>query len=326
MTIAEPSAQQAGPARISVVVPGDRSETVRRVREALRRQTMRSALEVIIVRWPGDWSVDEGIAQDGFAAVRVVEVAPGATLPEARAAGARRATAPLVFIAETHAYPRPEWAESVLAVASSGQWQIVSSSFANANPDGPVSWAGFILDYGAYFDDFPAGEIESAPIHKGVYLREDLLALGDRLAPALSSGDELVLALRASGRKVYFEPRARIDHCNVPSLPVMLRGRFLIGFLIGANRSERWTGARRAAYAALSPAIAAVLAWRTWPVARRIARTHPLPRGTHAMIVLGSIGRAAGEAVGYAFGHLPQMQARADQYELLESVYAGDPR
>jgi hypothetical protein len=59
------------------------------------------------------------------------------------------------------------------------------------------------------------------------------------------------------------------------------------------------------------------------PIARRIGRLSDLPRGTHATIVLAAIARAGGEAVGYAFGHLPRIQSRADEYELFESVYAG---
>lgn len=308
--------------RLSIILPGDRFETIRRMGEALRRQTVREPLEVVVVCWPGAWKEGSGLEDAGFAALRPIGVAPGTTLPEARAAGVRAATAPLVFFSETHAYPRPEWAEALLAAAS-GPWDVVSSSFVNANPEGLVSWAGFISDYGAFADDLPPGEIAMAPIHKGTFPRADLLAFGDRLAAVLSSGDELPEALRARGRRAYFEPRARIDHRNIPSFPLWLRGRFLIGFLIGVNRAERWTALRRALYVVASPLIGVVLAYRTWPVARRIGQGWALPAGVDAAILAGAFARAAGEAVGYALGKVPALQAKADEYELFESVYAG---
>jgi hypothetical protein len=308
--------------KLSIVVPGERSETVRRIGDALRRQTVREALEVIVVRWPGDWEAPD-LREDGYAAVRIILVPASTTLPEARAAGARAATAPLLFFAETHAYPRPEWASAVLEAAASGAWDVISSSFVNANPVGAVSWAGFLLDYGAFAEDAAAGEIGPAPIHKGTFPRDGILALGERLVAALSAGDELGIALQAQGRRTYFEPRAAIAHYNVRLLGLWLRGRFLIGFQIGANRAERWSAARRAAYVVLSPLIAAVLAWRTWPIARRVGRCHPLPNGTSLAILAGSATRAAGEAVGYACGRLPSLQAKADAYELFESVYCG---
>jgi len=311
-------------ARLSVILPAERPETLRRMRDALRAQTARAALEIVVVRWPGAWSDWPELDDDGYAAVRVVDVAEGTALPAGRAAGTRVATSALVFFAETHAYPSPGWAEAVLRAAASGRWQVVASSFRNANPDGPVSWAGFILDYGSYDEALGAGEIDTAPMHKGTFRRDDLLAFGDRLPAVLSAGDELPLGLRAQGRRVYFEPAARIAHLNAPDLRLWLRGRYLIGFLIGANRAERWPASRRALYAVLAPLIGPLLLWRAIPVARHVARAHPLPRGTWSAMALGAFARAAGESVAYALGPLPSLQARADEYELYESVLIGE--
>lgn len=310
-------------ARLSVILPAERPETLRRMREALREQTARDALEIVVVRWPGAWGDWPRLDDDGYAAVRVVDVPEGASLPDGRTAGARAASSPLVFFAETHAYPSPGWAEAVLRAAASGTWHVVASSFQNANPEGAVSWAGFILDYGSYDAALDAGEIASAPIHKGTFRREDLLAFGERLPAVLSAGDELPLTLQAKGRRVYFEPAARIAHLNAPTLSLWLRGRYLIGFLIGANRAERWSAPRRALYALLAPLIGPVLLWRAMPVMRHVAQAHALPRGTWTAMLLGAFARAAGESVAYALGPVPSLQARADEYELFESVLIG---
>lgn len=310
-------------ARLSIVLPAERPETVARMRDALRVQTVRAALEIVVVRWPAAWNDWPPLEDDGYAAVRIVDLASGTPLPEGRAAGARAATSPLVFFAETHAYPYPGWAEAVLAAFASGPWQVVASSFVNANPDGAVSWAGFILDYASFAADLAPGEIENAPIHKGAFLRSDLLAFGERLPAVLSAGDELQVALRARGRRVWFESGARIAHLNAPTLGLWLRGRALIGFLIGANRAERWTPLRRAIYFALAPLIGPLLVWRIVPVVRRLAGTERLPGGLWPAIVAGAFARAAGEAVAYALGPVPALHARADEYELLESVLIG---
>ena len=308
-------------ARLAVVLCGDREETFRRSLEAFRRQTACESIEMILVRWrDAGFEIRDGAGE--FAALRVVEVAPGTSLPAARADGARTATAPLVFFCETHAYPRPEWAEAVLEASCEGGHAVVSSAFENANPRTAVSWAGFVSDYGAWMPDRPAGAIAEAPIHKGSYPRDDLLALGDRLASALSAGDELGLALARLGREPWFEPRARIVHHNVADLRPWLRGRFLIGFAIGANRAGRWTIARRLAYGLAWPAIAVVLFARALPLVRRARRLHPLPRGVVAAIAAGAVSRSAGEALAYLCGDLPSMRARVDDYELHESMIA----
>jgi hypothetical protein len=319
--VTTPAPEPPAAARLSIVLPAERPETVRRMREALRVQAARDALEIVVVRWPAastDWP---RLEDDGYAAVRLVDVAAGTPLPAGRAAGARAATTPLVFFAETHAYPCPGWAEAVLAAAARDPFAVVASAFANGNPDGAVSWAGFLLDYGSYGDDLPPGEIATAPIHKGTFRRADLLAFGERLPAVLSAGDELQIALSALGRRVWFEPAARIAHLNAPTLGLWLRGRALIGFLIGANRAGRWTPPRRARYFVLAPLIGPLLVWRIAPVVRRIGRTQRLPRGTWPAIVLGAFARAAGEAVAYAFGPLPSLHARADEYELFESAF-----
>lgn len=315
--------QHDSTARLTVVVPADRPATLRRMRDALLRQSARDALEVVVVRWPEAAREPVALDGDGFAALQVIDVAAATPLPAGRAAGVRAARTPLVFCAETHAWPHPDWAARVLDAVAGGRGEVVASSFVNANPDGPVSWAGFLLDYGGYADDLPAREIGSAPIHKGAYPRDALLAFGERLPCALSSGDELPLALAERGLRTWFEPGARIDHVNVGRLAPWLRGRFLIGFLIGVNRAERWSRWRRALYVVLAPAIAALLAWRGVPIYRRVARTTPLPRGTAAAMAAGAIARAAGEAIAYAGGAVPALQHRADAYELHESVHAG---
>lgn len=311
-----------GAPELSVVLSCDAESTAREVVEAFRRQTAKASIELVLVLWANHGLRIDPAVGDGFAGFRTVEVERGATLPEARAAGTRVARAPLVFFAETHAYPRPEWAAAVLASASANQPCVVSSAFINANPVNAVSWAGFLSDYGEWMDELPRGPIATAPMHKGTFPRDDLGTFGERLPRALSAGDELVMALRERDRRIVFEPAARIDHYNVPRLGLWLRGRLWVGYQIGANRGERWPPLRRAAYAAGFLPIALLLLLRSGMSLRRARQSRPIPAGTLVVIAVGALARAIGEAIGYARPGSRSMADRADAYELRESVYA----
>ena len=110
--------------------------------------------------------------------------------PSARCTLASRivaASAPLVFIGETHAYPAPDFAEVMLRTHEK-DWDVVVPGFSNANPEGASSWGSFILDYGAWWDELPAREIHHAPIYNTVSKRSALLAFGERLEEAFSHG------------------------------------------------------------------------------------------------------------------------------------------
>ena len=57
---------------------------------------------------------------------------------------------------------------------------MIVPGFGNANPNGPLSWAIFLLDYGRWLAGLPAGEIGLAPTHNASYKREVLLSIGPR--------------------------------------------------------------------------------------------------------------------------------------------------
>jgi hypothetical protein len=201
-------------------------------------------------------------------------------------------------------------------------WAAVAPAFGNANPDGALSWAGFLSDYGRWIEGLPAGEIDEAPIYNASYRRSVLLEFGDRLEAALSHGDELPAGLRARGYRAYFEPDARIDHVNVSRPAAWLHERFIGGVLIGASRSARWSRVRRLAYVFGSPLIPVVLLSRVMGGVRRTARRRRLPIGTVPAMILGVIVKAVGEMVAYAGGAHASAEARMTEYEVRKVAYA----
>lgn len=306
---------------ISVILSTDRYETIRPVVECLRRQTVKDRLELVIIA-PDRASL--GMSESdtgGLAAVRFLEVGDAERLATARAAGVRAASAPIVVIGETHTYPHPEWAEALIR-AHAQPWAVIVPGFGNANPDGALSWAIFLLDYGRWLAGLPSGEIALAPTHNSSYKRDVLLELGPALETALAHGDELTLHLDARGHRAYFEPAARIDHLNVSRPGPWLNERFLGGLLIAGRRATRWPWYTRLLYMAGSPLIPAVLLSRIRHGVRLARRERHLPAGTMAALVMGVVVSAVGELVGYARGAGPGAERQMTEYEVHKVRYA----
>ncbi|HUP19079.1 MAG TPA: hypothetical protein VM778_03900 [Gemmatimonadota bacterium] len=299
---------------LSVVLVTDRYETIRTVIAHLRRQTVRERLEIVIVAPPGQAVKAEGGEElEGFAAARVVE---GSIIPlaRARATGVRAASAPLVFIGETHSYPRPDCMERFLHARAEG-WPVVVPGFANANPDGALSWASFVVDYAGWWEGLPPGEIEHAPCYNTACDRSALLEFGDRLENAFSHGDDFLEGLHRRGHRIYFEPAAIVEHLN-GSTRASLKPRYGIGRMRGADRGERWPASRRAVYVFGAPLIPAVLFWRLRASLGLLRKRTRLPRGTLPAVAGVLAIAACGEMVGYAMGAAPGIGEKVDDFEI----------
>jgi hypothetical protein len=308
--------------QLSVVLATDAYETIRPVISALRRQVRVEDIEPVIVL-PA--SARDGVRFDELATfrhVQIVEVDAVGPLAPARAVGVRAATAPIVFIGETHTYPQSGWAGALLAQFQQ-PWAAVVPGIGNANPTGPASWGSYLFDYGRWGLDRPAGEMSDPLIYNTAYRRTALLELGDQLASALDPNTETLWPrLMALGHRAFFAPSARILHLNVASFRYVAREKFCVGVVLGRLRSRMWSWPRRGAYLLASPLIPVVLLFR---VARgtRSVRPRKLPVGTVAAMVISAIAKTAGEVVGYLGIDLPSAETRLIHIELRKVEYAG---
>ncbi|MGH7543578.1 MAG: hypothetical protein ACREK7_06515 [Gemmatimonadota bacterium] len=301
--------------RMSMVLVTDGWTTILPVLERIEEQTIRDEIEIVLVLPFGQVEKVETADLLEFAPIRLVEVESVIPLGSARAAGVRAATAPLVFIGETHSFPHPGMAQALVSAHSAG-WGVIVPAFHNANPDGAPSWAGFLAGYAAWTDGIPAGEIESAPLFNVSYRRPFLLELGNRLPHVLTEGEDMATELRAGGQRIFFEPAADIDHANISFLSSLLRQRLLAGRVIAGGRSASWPRLRRLAYALGSPLIPIVLLGRyRRGISSAIRRQRP-PASTLFVLVLGSVFEAAGEMLGYARGEGSTSRARYDVLEV----------
>ena len=323
MTAPDPPLETSGP-WMSVILVTDRYQTIGEVIARLRSQTVRDHLEIVIVAPSGQPEEWDQSALEVFAGVRLVEVSSIWPLAAARAAGVRAASAPVVVIGETHAFPQPGWAEALIK-AHAQPWAVVVPAFENANPDSALSWAAFLRDYGLWVDGLPAREIAFVPPYNTATKREVLLGLGGSLERMVSQGEELATSLRAGGHRSYFEPAAKIDHINLSRPRSWLAQRFLTGQVLAAGRAERWSRVRLLLYACAGPLIPLVILSRLIGSVRLMQRTGRLPAGTVFALVLGAIASAAGEVVTYAAGARPDIKLRLDRYELYKLRYISFP-
>jgi hypothetical protein len=306
---------------MSVVLVTDTYETIRHVLARLARQTAKSELEVVIVI-PADANrAGDARDMDGFAAVKVVEVASVQPVPNARAAGIRAATAPIVFLGETHSFPHPQFVEWLIA-AHDGDWDVVVPGILNANPATAWSWSSFLMDYGTWLDTLPSGQIGGGPTWNVAYKRSVLAEIDERLEAAMEHGDELAIWFHARHGRAYFEPRAQLDHANVSQFRPWLEQRFLCGVLVANARRRRWSLSKRALYVAASPLIPLVILYRLKAPIRNLLGAKAMPAGSIAALLLGTVVRTAGEVVGYVRGARPEAQPRMDHFELHKLAFA----
>lgn len=304
---------------LSVILATDKYETVRRTLERWRRQTLRKQIEIVLVA-PSEASVKGAeVLKDEFAAVRVV-VDPVDDLAPARAVGIRAAAAPIIFVGETHSFPNAQFVE-VMLEALSGEWTSITPAFENANPDGAMSWAAFLSDYGRWASGLPPGEIAEGPVYNAAFRKAPLLQMGERLVHALTRDDELWATLRKAGHRVYFEPRAVLEHANISNFFEWVRQRFLVGLLIASGRVERWSMFRRVVYIGGSFLIPLVLLRRVVPGVVSTARSKRLPWTVIPLLVFGEFIKAAGEFSAYlGFSGAPAERAM-HEYELHKLSY-----
>jgi hypothetical protein len=305
---------------LSVILPTDAFSTIEPVVRRLRAQSVVEKLEIVIVT-PRAAAVEQETANpDGFGALRVVEVDGLIPLSAARAAGIRAATAAVVFLGETHTYPEEGWAEALID-AHTDEWAAVVPGFGNANPSGVLSWAGFLIDYGSWLNSLQPRELSQVPTYNTAYKRAALLELGPRLDLLLTSGDELIVNLRAAGGRFVFEPSARIDHVNVARPRAWLLERYLSGLLTANSRMERWSWARRLLYALGSPLIPAVILIRVAGGVTAARRAYHIPLAVYPVLVMGVVVSAIGELVGYLGGSVAWADRRMTEYEIHRLSY-----
>jgi len=288
-----------GPA-LSVVLPApERISLVLRTVAAIAAQTVADRIEMVIVAR----DATEPVPADLTAPLRSVQIVARpdwTTMTAARVHGILQSRAPIIALAEDHCFPTPEWAAALLR-AHREPWAAVGPAFVNANPATLISWANFGIEYGPWLAPVPAGPSEHLPGHNSAYKREVLVDYGERLEPMLEAESVMHWDLRQRGLQVAMEPAATARHENFSRLVPSLQLRLCAGRLFAASRALGWPLWRRLGFAAASPAIPILRAWRTRQHLARVPAARGR-RGLMAVVVAFLVVDGVGECLGYLLG------------------------
>jgi hypothetical protein len=289
---------------MSVVIATPHSfETLRKLIDELRGQTASDRLEVVIVAASRErLKLDESLLQ-GFHSYQVIEVGPFESIATPRAVGVRAARAPVVALAEDHAYPAPGWARALIE-AHRQPWAAVGPAILNANPQTRISRTDLLLCYGPFVAPARSGIVPFVAGDNSTYKRELLLGYGDRLEAMLEDEGALHRDLRAQGFQLYLEASAQTRHLNFARLSPWLSLRYHGGRLYGARRAQEnhWSLPRRLIYIATSPLFPLVQVWQLIATMQRAGRQPGMVWRFLPELAAALVAGVAGEVAGYAWG------------------------
>jgi glycosyltransferase involved in cell wall biosynthesis len=286
--------------RLSVVIPTVNGlADLTGCLDALAVDARRTPLEAIVAD-----RVGEGLRREISARypwVRVLDAAPGTTIPQLRAMAFEAATAPIVAVIEDHVQVPPGWAEQMLAAHARGE-EVVAGAVDNAATERLVDWAAFLCEYSHLLAPLPSGPVPSIAGNNTTYRR----ALLDRFRDAVTSGrweDHLHEVLRANGVALHCHPEIAVGHKKHYTVWEYASQRYLYArSFAGARVRDRGLPARAlyagAAAVLLPPLLLARIVGRVWsrpPYRPMLLRSLPL-------LPVFVAAWAAGEVVGASFG------------------------
>lgn len=271
---------------VSFVMATLRARDARPTLECLAAQTVVDQAEVIVVApepeasvlpLPVTW-VQREFASRGRAAAYGIQHSRGRYLA----------------LVENHAFPDPNWAESLITELESQGAAGACGVFRPANPKTVWSRVDALLYYGAFSQPTPTTEtVARLPRHNVIYRRALLEALGDRLTGLLECEDRLQDAFKSSGHSLLFCPQTGFAHLNSSGWRNALRTCWEFGRAGAVVRSAPWPTWRKWLQAAFYP----VYLPRRW----RLLPQRPSP-DLAAVVALALLAACTGEAFGYLAG------------------------
>jgi hypothetical protein len=196
------------------------------------------------------------------------------------------------------------WAE-VLIEAHKGPWAAVGYAFTNLNPQGYMSRAALVNDYGPWMSPARRGEVRFLPEQNISYKRSALAPFGNAIARLLTPDFTLHEELRAQGASMFLEANAVVAHENFMNFRGQWRPHFIYMRLLSGRRAheQRWSRARRIAYGFAVLAAAPIIGmWRLYgQLGGRLVLAREFLAALPVCIAM-TLASAAGESMGYLFG------------------------
>ncbi|MBI2470086.1 MAG: hypothetical protein HYV59_02415 [Planctomycetes bacterium] len=283
-----------------ILITPDNIDTIYTTIQALKRQTARDRLELVIIC---PLNKDLRLANsdvEGFAGYQILEMGEITSTAVAREAGIHTAKAPVIVFPEDHCFPASTWAEELIK-RHREPWTGVGPVVCNANPATAVSWANFLLEYGEWIAFKSSGTIHHIPGHNGSYKRDALLEYGERLADMLEASSPMQWEMANRGHSFYIEANAKAYHLNFSKIFDSLLHRFYAGRLFAYRRSQDWSMCKRLLYFVGYPLIPLVRLVRILRTVCQIKKKCLIPKMLPILIIL-LIFDGVGEMMGYITG------------------------
>lgn len=294
-----------------ILATPDCYETIRKTIRHLRTQTVKHQLELIIVAPSVDRLAPDESELREFCRVRVVEVGKVMSIGSANAKGVRHARAPIVALAEDHAFPAPGWAEALIA-AHRHPWAAVGAVIRHPNdPKNVIAWADVLIGFGEYLAPVASGVVQRLPGNNSSYKRDLLLEYGSDLETLMEAESLIHTDLGEKGHQLYLESGAQVSHLNFERMSSFLCIKYLSGRIFGAARARGYSLPYRLLFACGTPLIPFVRYGRLrkrWEVLRQTRR---LPWGVMPMAWCGLLVSATGEMIGCCMGAGQAVEKRA---------------
>ena len=115
-----------------IIITPDAYETIRKTINAIKKQTVISRIELIIVAPKALIDPNPSEFQE-FQSYHIVKIEQLISLGLAKVTGIREAGAPVIALIEEHVYPDPGWAEALIN-AHQQSWAVVGPAVRNAEP------------------------------------------------------------------------------------------------------------------------------------------------------------------------------------------------
>ena len=303
-----------GPA-LSVIIPAYNShDTLAGCLEALSRQTFQDFETVVVDGGPD--ATAERLVPERFPWVRYVRVRHRLLPHAARNHGVEVSRGDLLVFTDPDIYAHPEWLEKLLEAHRSTREVIVGALACYGE-----RW----VDQGIHLCKFskwlPGGSprpVDMSPTANMLLTRRQFEEAGGLPGAEMLGDVTLSRSLHHNGRRLWFEPRAVVEHHHIQGVKDYLRERYTRGKMFGDLRVGWLAGRRRASFKYLAVTVlpvrlARVLglvglhAWRAGQTSWYLA--------TLPLVVAGHGASLAGEAIAYARHLIPGRQREGSNPE-----------
>lgn len=281
-----------------VLVCRDPWPVLRVALDALYAQAVAAGAEIIVAVGTADAVPPD--AATHYPGVAWVEVPDGSVF-QLRAAAFARTRGALVALTEDHARVDPGWCAGVLAAhAEHPDAAAVGGVVENASTDTLLDWASFLLANGPAMR--PLGATRAEPVSQQANVSYKRRVLPAAYPPegfmTLTFHDEL----RRRGERLIADERLVAHHDQALSLRAHSTGHFHNGRSIAGFRLRRLGALGRAAYAAGSVALPAVVLVRTARTVLAKRRNLGVAVASLPWMIWLLLCHTAGELVGYVAG------------------------